>query len=278
MKQEIGFFFKLVVLALCVSFSTVTLPGWNTQYHTVSKGQFDTAQAEIPLFGLKGNERYLDVGCGTGKTSNFAAQQLPNGSVHGIDISTNMIEFARQEFADTPNLTFEVQDIATFKVEDKYDGAYSFYCLHWVADKQAAINAIAAALKPGATAHLFISSKAEVFDLYVKYSLEIAKDHPEWAPFITNPLLESEGVWIKRAEKAGFEVIQSKEFEKTIVFETKQKHVEYSASLGVADLSYEEKKRYVSLITDKLYKFYGLKDTDPFLFKPRTVALVLKKK
>ncbi|ADG94361.1 Methyltransferase type 11 [Arcobacter nitrofigilis DSM 7299] len=59
----------------------------------------------------------LDVGCGAGGriinelTSN-------NINVHGIDISTSMIELARKAH---PNCTFEIADICEYKTDEKFE-------------------------------------------------------------------------------------------------------------------------------------------------------------
>ena len=57
---------------------------------------------------FKGNEKVLDVGCGDGKLSAEMARNVPEGSVLGIDLSEEMVAFARNNYPQEkfPNLTF----------------------------------------------------------------------------------------------------------------------------------------------------------------------------
>jgi SAM-dependent methyltransferase len=49
----------------------------------------------IELAGLHGDERVLDVGCGTGLTTLRIAEQVPTCRVYGIDLSPKMVGVAR---------------------------------------------------------------------------------------------------------------------------------------------------------------------------------------
>ncbi|USQ85488.1 class I SAM-dependent methyltransferase [Streptomyces phaeoluteigriseus] len=68
-----------------------------------------------PLFAaadIGADDRVLDVGCGTGRTTLIAAQQAYDGSVVGIDLSAPMLERARRDAtaARIDNVTFEQGD------------------------------------------------------------------------------------------------------------------------------------------------------------------------
>ena len=120
---------------------------WSTNYHNVSSGQFNTAENELSTFKFTGNEKILDIGCGTGKITHLCAQYVPSGTVLGIDNSATMIGFAELEYKDTKNLNFIVEDICELNIDKSFDIIFSFYCLHWVNDKQKAINNIFNMLK-----------------------------------------------------------------------------------------------------------------------------------
>ena len=57
-------------------------------------------------------DRVLDIGCGTGQSSRDAARLAASGAVHGVDISTQMLDDARRRAADEglTNVTFEFAD------------------------------------------------------------------------------------------------------------------------------------------------------------------------
>ncbi|MFE2036616.1 class I SAM-dependent methyltransferase [Streptomyces scopuliridis] len=68
-----------------------------------------------PLFAAAGiavNDRVLDVGCGTGRTTRLAGQRAYEGNAVGIDLSAPMLERARRDAAaeGLGNVTFEQGD------------------------------------------------------------------------------------------------------------------------------------------------------------------------
>jgi len=72
---------------------------WNAEdYYRSSAEQKAWARELILKLALKGNERVLDIGCGDGSTTAEVANQLPSGSILGIDNSEEMIHFARKKF------------------------------------------------------------------------------------------------------------------------------------------------------------------------------------
>lgn len=56
----------------------------------------------------------------------------------GIDISEDMIKFANKNYCKSERLTFEVLDIQTRNLHEKYinafDHIFSFHALHWCKD------------------------------------------------------------------------------------------------------------------------------------------------
>ena len=73
------------------------------------------------LLGERGikQARILDLACGTGI---LAVELAGYGHfVHGIDISPQMVEIAKLKSIGLSNVSFEVQDMTQFCVEDKFD-------------------------------------------------------------------------------------------------------------------------------------------------------------
>jgi len=61
----------------------------------------------ISLLDLKENLTVLDIGCGTGWALGQIAKMVnSNGSFYGVDISTQMIERAKEKFADNKQFHF----------------------------------------------------------------------------------------------------------------------------------------------------------------------------
>ena len=59
----------------------------------------------------------LDLGCGTGRHAKLMAAK--NYSVHGVDLSAQMLEIANA--SKTPNVSFSQGDIRSFELNNKFD-------------------------------------------------------------------------------------------------------------------------------------------------------------
>ena len=96
---------------------TITQHLWQPEEYCLhSFVQNDAAKQLLQYVQLKGDEQILDVGCGDGKITAAIAKHVPRGHVTGIDISQDMISFARKAFPKRshPNLTFLAQDAQQF--------------------------------------------------------------------------------------------------------------------------------------------------------------------
>jgi trans-aconitate 2-methyltransferase len=68
---------------------------WNPrEYNCYSSHQKQWGMELVAKLSLHGNERLLDLGCGDGKVTSEIARRLPQGSVTGLDISREMVDFA----------------------------------------------------------------------------------------------------------------------------------------------------------------------------------------
>ena len=124
---------------------------WNaSSYCQQSSLQKELAEKQLARLTLNGNEQILDVGCGDGKITAEIAARVPQGSVVGVDPSSDMIAFATKNFGppNIKNLRFEVADVRKLKFQNQFDLVVSFNALHWVPEQAQALNSIRAALKP----------------------------------------------------------------------------------------------------------------------------------
>src|SRR3990170_2754552 len=96
---------------------------------------------------LRGDERVLDAGCGTGRVTEQLADRLPQGSVVALDGSASMVEAARrrlQRFGD--RIEYVVADLgAPLPIEGQVDAILSTATFHWVPDHEALFANLAAA-------------------------------------------------------------------------------------------------------------------------------------
>lgn len=130
---------------------------WNPEdYHRHSSAQQAWARELLAKLRLAGDERVLDLGCGEGKVTAEIAALLPRGSVLGMDVSRDMISFARQRLPpeEYQNLRFVEGDMLDLPFERKFDVVFSNAALHWVTDHGRVFAGIGRALRPGGRALL----------------------------------------------------------------------------------------------------------------------------
>ncbi len=108
----------------------------------------------LELVEVRPGQKLLDVGCGTGSLAIVAkAKAGPDGEVHGIDASPEMIEVARRK-ADNAgaDVRFQVGLIEDIPFpDDQFDLALSTFMLHHLPDdlKRKGFAEIYRVLKPG---------------------------------------------------------------------------------------------------------------------------------
>ena|ERR1700733_4618998 len=107
----------------------------------------------------------IDVGCGTGRWSMLVAPRVHH--LHLLDASPQALAVARQNLRFAKNISYHLASVAAMPLPSKsLDFAYSLGVLHHVPNTQAAVEAIAGKLKPGAP-----------FLVYLYYALD---NRPIW--------------------------------------------------------------------------------------------------
>lgn len=107
----------------------------------------------------------IDVGCGTGRWSMLVAPRV--GHLHLLDASAEALAVAKENLKHVANVSFHAKSVGEIPLPaQSLDFAYSLGVLHHVPDTQAAIDAIAGKLKPGAP-----------FLVYLYYALD---NRPAW--------------------------------------------------------------------------------------------------
>jgi SAM-dependent methyltransferase len=112
--------------------------------------------------------RVLDFGCGCGATTREAARRAVNGYVVGIDLSSPMVERARELAAaeSLTNLEFRHGDVQVASFEGSaYDLVMSQFGSMFFEDTVKAFANLLGAAKPGARLHLFAWPPREPDDL-----------------------------------------------------------------------------------------------------------------
>ncbi|HEY55476.1 MAG TPA: class I SAM-dependent methyltransferase [Dehalococcoidia bacterium] len=107
----------------------------------------------IKSYGLKGNERVLDFGCGGGVGSRCLAGYLKRGGrLTCLDISHYWVEKAKKRLARYANVECRVGDIRELDIAvASFDVVSIFHVLHDIppAERQATVQALSQVLKAG---------------------------------------------------------------------------------------------------------------------------------
>jgi len=99
---------------------------------------------------LKGNEHILDLGCGNGRFPAKLANLASKGTVHGLDLSKQMIQSAKNKYGNKiPNLSFSTGAMERISFDDQFDYVVSFSSIHFVKDQKSLIENVSKALKKG---------------------------------------------------------------------------------------------------------------------------------
>lgn len=264
-----------LMLIISLLIPSYTYGKWDSYYHTQSSSQFERGKEAIDSLNLQGNENILDIGCGTGRTTNYCASQLTTGHVHGTDFSQDMIDFAIQEYKNTDRISFEQLNVLDLPWDSKFDIAYSFFCLHWVANQERAIQNIVRSLKPGGKALLHINCESDLMQRYHKASAEVLNDNPELqqnsSKFI---FLTPAEKWIEWITNAGGFNVKYELVDSTRIFTTPQAFKAFLLSLNIEPrMSSEQRELFLELLIIKLYESYNLAITEPFYYTMRSIIL-----
>jgi ubiquinone/menaquinone biosynthesis C-methylase UbiE len=107
----------------------------------------------IKSFGIKGNERILDFGCGGGISSRCIAKKLTKGGfLTCVDTSKFWIKKAERRLRKYNNVEFKTGDIRDLDIPDSsYDIMSIVHVIHDIAAelRQATVKSLAAKLKEG---------------------------------------------------------------------------------------------------------------------------------
>lgn len=116
-------------------------------YDRMSDPQLAMARDVIDRLDLRGDERVLDAGCGTGRVTAVVADRVPEGHVVAVDGSEAMVAEARARLGEEVE-TFAC-DLVELELSQPVDAVLSTATFHWIGDHERLFERLFAALKPG---------------------------------------------------------------------------------------------------------------------------------
>lgn len=121
---------------------------WNaTSYERMSAPLEAMGRDVLDRLDLRGDERLLDAGCGTGRVTAALVERLPHGEVVAVDGSPAMVEAARKRLGDGAEL--RVADLLELELDWPVDAILSTATFHWIADHDRLFARLLRALRPG---------------------------------------------------------------------------------------------------------------------------------
>lgn len=131
--------------------TTATDAAWDgATYQRISSPQTAWGERVLARLSLRGDERVLDAGCGSGKLTRSLLAKLPAGHVVAFDNSTSMLTEARKTLAVVGDrVTFAGGDLLALSVVTPVDVVFSTATFHWVLDHDLLFSRLFAALRPG---------------------------------------------------------------------------------------------------------------------------------
>jgi trans-aconitate 2-methyltransferase len=123
---------------------------WNSAaYHQVSNPQFEWGLKVLERVQVRGDERVMDAGCGSGRLTKKLLDRLPHGQVVGVDLSQNMLDQATEHLEQyAGRISFVRADLANLPFDNEFDGIFSTASFHWVKNHDALFASLARSLKP----------------------------------------------------------------------------------------------------------------------------------
>jgi trans-aconitate 2-methyltransferase len=179
---------------------------WDAKtYDRVSDPQYQWGLEVLDRLELKGDERVVDAGCGSGRVTAKLLERLPNGSVLCVDASESMIEQARETLGDRAE--YLVADLAELETDRPVDVVFSTATFHWVTDHDRLFSRLHAAIRPGGRLHAQCGGEGNV----AKHAQAIVSvaSRPEFAPHFQDMTVmwnfASPGETEERLRRAGFD-------------------------------------------------------------------------
>jgi trans-aconitate 2-methyltransferase len=121
---------------------------WNAgSYERMSAPLEAMGREVLDRLDLRGDERVLDAGCGTGRVTAALVERLPRGEVVAVDGSPAMVEATRERLGDRVEL--RVADLIELELARPVDAILSTATFHWIADHDRLFARLLHVVKPG---------------------------------------------------------------------------------------------------------------------------------
>jgi SAM-dependent methyltransferase len=130
----------------------------NTEAYEAYMGRWSrpAAEAFVAWLALPSEQRWLDVGCGTGALTEAVLAAADPQEVVGLDPSADFIGLAMARIVD-PRVRFEIGDARALPMAGgTFDTAVAGFVLNWVPDSEAALAEMARVVRTAGTVGAYV--------------------------------------------------------------------------------------------------------------------------
>lgn len=255
---------------------------WNASfYDKYATPQFEIAVQALSQWEFKGNESILDIGCGNGAiTSLIANKYSPNGSVTGIDLSNDMINFAQNTFK-AKNLEFKAIDACQINENEKFDIVFSFYCLHWIKDQEKVFQKIVNSLKQKAKFLLYVMTDSNDNNYSLTKFIKDAINLPKWENYFKDYTIP----WYFQTQKTVTDILSKMNLNtkidllsQEIIFKNKEAAISWLKAVPLAaQVPNQLQQILMNDLVDNYFKCLNINEDGTFSFILPTLKITAEK-
>jgi trans-aconitate 2-methyltransferase len=255
------------------------------EYTRHSAPQVHAAEELLARLALQPDDAVLDLGCGDGRHSATIAAQALSGKVLGIDLSENMIRFARRQYpkADHPNLRFAIGDASALSFDGEFSVVFSNLALHWVQDHGPVLQGVKRALRRGGRFYMQMSAQDTYAELLAVCN-EVIQAHPRREHFADfNPPFAryDTNVYRRLLEQTGFVVSEVSPIERDIVYPNRHLFVAFWRNVAhpyIARLTPQQRARFLDQVTDRYIERHGRSANGEICARAKRLLVVAMRK
>jgi trans-aconitate 2-methyltransferase len=123
------------------------MPDWDANLYLKFSGQRARPATDlIAQIELENPHRVIDLGCGTGNSTEQLYRRWPQAELTGLDNSPDMLSQAR---TNHPDWKWIQSGVEQWKPDAAFDLIFSNACLHWIADHARLFPRLVSYLAPG---------------------------------------------------------------------------------------------------------------------------------
>lgn len=267
---------------LILNSSIISNIKWDAaRYKKLSSIQEKVASRILDMVSITSEFSILDIGSGSGNITNKLSLIASRGSVIGVDISKEMVDFAQKTYCTLPsnNVSFVCVSAEDVNYKDKFNLVFSSFAIQWVESKDIFFSNVKNALKDEG-----ITSIA--FPLNISYELEKAIEfvisQKSWSSYFINfnPGWHffDENTVIRHLDKESFKIQTKISYIESTMFQSKSELQEY-ISLWLPylnEIPVNKKEDFLTHILNKYVEYVPLNpDGKVQLFVP--VCIIVAK-